>query len=55
MIIDDNSYLYLSSNMHVVSLKYIRAVQSLNTSTFIQFDRMVGIDEKHTTNPKGIL
>ncbi|CAF3425594.1 unnamed protein product [Rotaria sp. Silwood1] len=51
MAIDDDGYLHLSGNMHVVPLIYFRTAQSLNASTFVELNRMIGIDENRTTYP----
>ncbi|CAF1642437.1 unnamed protein product [Rotaria magnacalcarata] len=51
MAIDDDGYMHLSGNMHVVPLKYFRTAQPLNASTFVEIDRMVGTDENSTTYP----
>ncbi|CAF2459612.1 unnamed protein product [Rotaria sp. Silwood2] len=51
MAIDEDGYLHLSGNIHVVPLIYFRSVQPLNASTFVQLDRMTGTDENRTTYP----
>ncbi|CAF1407442.1 unnamed protein product [Adineta ricciae] len=51
MAIDDDGYLHLSGNMHVVPLVYFRTSQPLNASTFVELNRMIGTDEKNTTYP----
>ncbi|CAF0785564.1 unnamed protein product [Adineta steineri] len=51
MAIDDDGYLHLSGNMHVVPLIYFRTAQPLNASTFVQLNYMIGTDENRTTYP----
>ncbi|CAF4056115.1 unnamed protein product, partial [Adineta steineri] len=51
MAIDDDGYLHLSGNMHVVPLIYFRTAQPLNASAFVQLNYMIGTDENRTTYP----
>lgn len=48
---DDDGYLHLSGDMHVVPLKYFRSARPHDASSFEQFARMVGRDEERTTYP----
>ena len=52
MAVDDDGYLHLSGDMHVVPLKYFRTKSPLDASTFERVEKMVGTEEARTTYPK---
>jgi hypothetical protein len=52
LTIDDDGYLHLSGDMHVVPLKYFRSTKPLDAATFERLDRMTGANEARTTYPK---
>jgi hypothetical protein len=48
---DDDGYLHLSGDMHVVPLKYFRTTKPHDASTFERVEHMVGREEQRTTYP----
>jgi hypothetical protein len=52
MVVDDDGFLHLSGDMHVVPLKYFRTTKPLDASTFKRIEKMVGSEEQRTTYPK---
>jgi len=52
MAVDDDGYLHLSGDMHVVPLKYFRSAKPLDATSFERLDRMTGADERRATYPK---
>ncbi|MDR3709512.1 MAG: BNR repeat-containing protein [Capsulimonadaceae bacterium] len=50
MTIDDDGYIHVSGNMHVVPLVYFRTQKPLDITTFERV-AMVGRDEQHATYP----
>lgn len=52
LAVDDDGYLHLSGDMHVVPLKYFRTTKPLAASTFERVEKMVGREEQRTTYPR---
>ncbi len=52
LTIDDDGFLHLSGDMHVVPLKYFRTTKPLDASTFERVEKMVGTQENRTTYPQ---
>jgi hypothetical protein len=48
---DDDGYLHLSGDMHVVPLKYFRTTKPWDASTFERVENMVGSNEQRVTYP----
>jgi putative BNR repeat neuraminidase len=48
---DDDGYLHLSGDMHVVPLKYFRTTKPWDASTFERVEKMVGTNEQRVTYP----
>jgi len=51
MAIDDEGYIHLSGNMHVVPLIYFRTTKPWDITTFEKVERMVGSEETRCTYP----
>lgn len=51
LAIDDDGYLHLSGNMHVVPLVYFRSAKPLDIGSFERIPQMVGSEEIHCTYP----
>ncbi len=51
MTADDDGFLHLSGNMHVVPLVYFRTTRPLDIATFERVKSMVGANEARTTYP----
>ena len=49
--VDDDGYFHLCANLHVTPLIYFRTAQPRNFSTFMQLNKMVGLNESRTTYP----
>lgn len=49
---DDDGFLHLSGDMHVVPLVYFRTKQPLDAATFERLDKMVGSEESRCTYPR---
>lgn len=52
MAVDDDGFLHLCGDMHVVPLKYFRTTKPLNASTFERVGKMTGTGETRMTYPK---
>jgi hypothetical protein len=52
LAVDDDGYLHLSGDMHVVPLKYFRTTKPFDASTFERVEKMVGSEEQRTTYPE---
>ena len=52
MAADDDGFLHLSGDMHVVPLIYFRTTKSLDAATFERVDKMVGSEESRCTYPR---
>ncbi len=52
MAIDDDGYLHVSGNMHVVPLVYFRTAKPLDINTFERVPEMVGRNETRCTYPR---
>jgi len=52
LAVDDDGYLHLSGDMHVVPLKYFRTNKPLDATTFERVNTMVGRDEQRCTYPR---
>jgi hypothetical protein len=48
---DDDGYLHLSGDMHVMPLKYFRTTKPWDASTFERVENMVGSNEQRATYP----
>jgi len=49
---DDDGFLHLSGDMHVVPLVYFRTTKPWDAATFVRVDRMVGSEEERCTYPR---
>ncbi len=52
LAVDDDGFLHLSGDMHVVPLKYFRTTKPFDASTFERVEKMVGSEEQRTTYPR---
>lgn len=51
LAVDDDGYVHLSGDMHVVPLKYFRTTRPRDASSFERVAQMVGREEQRTTYP----